>query len=269
MAAPTDQLDDLDGERPGEPFTALAAGRTVVFAPAAGPPWQDLLQACAWPPAFMTLFGPDDPADIAAIEGLSVRQMRALLRRWRVHHGLCVDNSDHLRLAAMLAKPAYRAAAERDLWEVHRLDLTAEWRSRRWRRLLNLLDGLRRTSHTHEAMTDDEELAELHLERERKGLVPDKKKQHRRMSEFTIEAELLSYVVDRLGELIVAQAVGRGARRRKVEPMPRPDSAIHRVRQRRARNHHQYTVARVYGYVDETGNPTGRGQAPPDATPTS
>ncbi len=262
MAAQTAaELDDLDGERPAEPFTVLAGGREIVFAPAAGPGWRQLMQALSWPPTFMQLYGPDDPADVAAVESLSVARMRALLRGWRVHHGLCIADSEHLRLAAMLSKPAYRAAAERDLRELYRLDLITEWQARRWRRLLNLLDGLRRTSHVHEAMTLDEELAEIYLDQQRKN--PDRQsKAKRRMSEFTVEAELLSYAVDRLGELIIAQAVGRGARRRKVEPMPRPESAIHRVKARRAQRQHKYTVARVFGYIDEKGQPTGRGSTP-------
>lgn len=257
--SPADTLDELDGERPVEPFTVLAGGRPVTFAAAAGPPWHELLDALAWPPAFVELFGPRRRKERAAVEALSVTQMRVLLRGWRVHHGLCVDDADHVRLASMLSKPAYRQAAERDLWEVHRLDLGVEWQSRRWRRLLNLLDGLRRTSHVHEVMTLDEELAAMYLLQERRGAA-DERKPRRRMVEYSVEAELLSYAVDRLGELIVAQAVSKGAKRRKVEPMPRPDSALHRVRERQARSKHNYTVARMFGYIDEKGRPTGRGQ---------
>jgi hypothetical protein len=264
-ARASDILDELDGERPGQPFTVLAAGRVLEFGSAAGPPWERLLEALAWPPAFVDLFGPADPGGRAAVERLPLWQMRTLLQRWRTHHGLCVDDSEHLRLASMLGKPQYRAAAEQDLWEVHHLDLSAEWQARRWRRLLNLLDGLRRTSHVSEALAMDEDLAELYLEHERrrKDDAARAAKAARRYSEFSVEAELLSYAVDRLGELIVAHAAGRGGRRRKVEPMPRPETALHRVRQRRARSHHQYTVARVYGFVDEKGKPTGSGPAPP------
>lgn len=262
MATRPGVLDELDGERPAEPFTVRAGGRTVVFAPAAGPPWIELMEALGWPPSFMKWFGPAGRRDIAAIERLSVAQMRDLLRAWRVHHGLSVNDRDHLRLAAMLAKQDYRAAAEQDLWEVHHLDLTAEWRSRRWRRLLNLLDGLRRTSHVSEALAMDEELAEMYLADERRRRAGEPTGNGRRPSEFTVEAELLSHTVDRLGELIGAFAAGRGARRRRVEPMPRPETALHRVRQRRARSQHRYTVARVFGYVDEHGQPTGR--TPPD-----
>lgn len=258
MAGRPGGLDELDGERPDAPFTVLAGGRVVTFAAAAGPPWLDLLEALGWPPAFMKLFGPAGARDVAAIEQLSVYQMRALLHRWRLHHGLCGDDYDHLRLAAMLAKRDYRDAAEQDLWEVHKLDLSAEWQGRRWRRLLNLLDGLRRTSHVAEALAMDEDLAEMYLEQERRR--QGKPASTRRYSEFTVEAELLSHAVDRLGELILAHAGGRGGRRR-IEPMPRPETALHRVRQRRARSQHQYTVARVFGYVDEQGNPTGHGPA--------
>lgn len=254
---PAGVLDELDGERPDQPFTVLAGGRVVAFAPAAGPAWIDLLEALGWPPSFMKWFGPTARADVDVIERLSVSQMRELLRAWRVHHGLCHDDRDHLRLASMLSKKEYRAAAEQDLWEVHHLDLTAEWQSRRWRRLLNLLDGLRRNSHVSEAFAMDEELAEIYLEHEHDGR-GQRSENSRKYSEYTAEVELLSYAVDRLGELIVAQAMGRGARRRKVEPMPRPQTALHRVRQRRARSKHQYTVARVFGYVDENGQPTGR-----------
>lgn len=261
MAAETaDDLDDLDGERPDEPFTVRAGDRTVSFRPAAGPPWRDLMEAMAWPPAFMSHFGPGDPDDVAAVHALPVWQMRQLLRHWRIHHGLCPGQAGNLRLAALLSKPAYRSAAERDLREIHGLDLTVEWQARRWRRLMNLLDGLRRTSHIHEAMADDEELAELYLKRERDGKADTKPR--RRIVEYSAEVELLSYAVDRLGELIVAQAVGKGGKRRHVEPMPRPVTALHRMRERRARVKHSYTVARVFGLIDAKGQPTGRGPVP-------
>jgi hypothetical protein len=259
-------LDDLDGERPGEPFVAGFGGHTVVFRPAAGPDWRRLLESMAWPPTFLEVFGPDDPAELTAVEGLPVWQMRALMRGWRVHHGLGTDIAENVRLASMLSRPAYRAAAERDLWEVHQLDLTAEWRARRWRRLLNLIDGLRRTSHVHDAMVQDEELAEMYLEQERKDSATARKAT-RRMTEFTAEAELLSYAVDRLGELISATAAGHGAKPRRVTPMPRPDTAMARVRERRSRQKHSFTVARVFGYIDEKGHPTGRGPALGVASP--
>lgn len=259
-AQPGDLLDDLDGERPAAPFTVLAAGRVVEFAPAAGPGWRELMEALVWPPAFVATFGPSGRRDLAAVDGLSVGQMRALLRGWRIHHGLSTRDADHLRLAAMLSKPAYRDAAEQDLWEIHKLDLSTEWQDRRWRRLLNLLEGLRRTSHVQEAMTLDEDLARIYVEQERRGKA-EESKPRRRMSEFTVEAELLSYAVDRLGELITVHASGRGAKRRRVQPMPRPESAITKIREQRSQHKHKFTVARVFGYIDQHGKPTGKNPA--------
>ena len=268
-AEPGDVLDALDGERPAAPFTVLAGGRELTFAPAAGPPWRDLLEALAWPPVFVAMFGPQDPAELEVVNRLPIWQMRLLLRSWRIHHGLSPVDADHMRLASMLGKPAYRAAAERDLWEVHRLDLSEEWQGRRWRRLLNLLDGLRRTSHIHEAMTLDEELARIVLERERRdGPKEGNPRGKRRMTEFSVEAELLSHAVDRLGELINVHAATRGSKPRRVQPMPRPESALAKVRERQSRRKHNYTVARVYGFIDEHGKPTGKGPVPADLIPT-
>jgi hypothetical protein len=257
-----DGLDDLDGERPGEAYTVQVGDHVIGFGEAAGPGWRDLMQALAWPPAFVETFGPADPGHVAVLDALSVWQMRAVIHGWRVHHGLCPDFGGNVRLVTMLAKPAYRAAAERDLWEVHHLDLNVEWQSRRWRRLLNLLDGLRRTSHVYESLTQDDELAEIWLEQERRAGTESSRKGHRRMTEFSVEAELLSYTVDRLGELIQAQATGKGARRRKVEPMPRPETAMQRVRDRRTRRKHDFVVARVFGRIDAKGRPTGKGPVP-------
>lgn len=263
VTRPADALDDLDDERPDEPFVVQAGGRVMVFRPAAGPGWRELMEALAWPPMFLDAFGPGDPDDVAALEELPLWQMRALLRGWRVHHGLSVSDADHVRLLGTLTRPAMRAAAERDLRHIHGLDLTVEWRARRWRRLLNLLDGLRRDSYLSEAIALDEELAKAYLDRE-DAEDEENRRPKRRMSEFSVEAELLSTLVDRVGELIQTVAVTRGAKRRRIEPMPRPETALHRVRHRRAHNKHKYTVARVFGFIDAQGKPTG--ETPPDGS---
>lgn len=257
MTAPlSGGLDDLDSERPDQPFVTQVGGRPVQFGAASEVGWQDLLAALGHWPMFLDLFGPADPADADLVEHLPIWKMQALLRAWRIHHGLSTSDRDHRRLAGMLGKRAYRTAIERDLHEVHGLDLTVEWQSRRWRRLLAFIDGLRRTSHLYEAMTQDDDLAEAFLEQEARG-ENAKAAPKRRMTEFSVEAELLSAAVDRLGELIQAQGVARGAKRRRVQPMPRPETAMQRARDRRAKRKHSYTVARVYGYVDAKGQPTG------------
>lgn len=266
VTRPGDALDDLDDEQPDEPFVVQVGGRAVVFRPAAGPGWRDLMEALAWPPAFLELFGPADPGAVAALEALPIWQMRALLRRWRVHHGLSVSDTDHLRLLGTLTRPAIRSAAERDLRHFHGLDLTTEWRARRWRQLLNLLDGVRRDSYLSEAISLDEELAKAYLDRE-DSEDEEGRRPKRRLSEFSVEAELLSDLVDRVGELIQTVAATRGAKRRRIEPMPRPETALHRIRHRRAHNKHKYTVARVFGLIDAEGRPTdgtpSEGSTPP------
>lgn len=256
MAAPQfDGLDDLDTERPDEPFVVQVDSRPVRFRAATEVGWQDLMAALNHWPMFMHMFGPEEPDDVALVEHLPVWKMAALVRAWRIHQGLSASNRAHHRLIGMLRKPDYRAAIEQDLHEVHRLDLTVEWQSRRWRRLLSLIDGLRRTSNLQEVMTQDDELADALLEAEARGEEITAPK--RRMSEFSVEAEVMSVVADRIGELIQAQGAGKGAKRRRVTPLPRPETAMHRARERRAERKHRYTVGRVFGYIDAQGQPTG------------
>ncbi|MER5608335.1 hypothetical protein AB0F93_00065 [Micromonospora tulbaghiae] len=257
-----DVLTELDDERPDEPFIVQLGGRQVPFRPATGPPWRDLLVALDDWPMFVELFGPQRRRDIKRVERLPSWAMVALVRAWRRHHGLCATDAEHRQLVGMLSKAAYRNAVERDLRETHRLDLGQEWRARRWRRLLNLIDGLGRTSHLHEVMTQDDELAEAVLKAESKG---DEVKPTRRMREFGPDVEVLSTIADRLGELIVVTGMTKGVKPRRAEPMPRPETAYHRARERWVRRKHNYTVARVFGYIDAKGKPTGR--QPPGGTP--
>lgn len=258
----SDALDDLDAERPAQPFVALVDGRSVAFRPATGPPWRELLASLDHWPLWMDLFGPSKPSKVALVEQLPVWKMRELVRAWRRHQGLCATDEDHFRLVGWLGKKAYRDAIERDLHEVHHLDLAEEFQARRWRRLLNLVDGLRRTSHLQDAITQDDELAEALLKRED----GDDDRPRRRMVDFTVEAELLSTVADRIGELIVVTGAGRGVKARRVPPQPRPVTAYQRARDRYARRKHNYTVGRVFGLIDAQGKPTGKqleGGTPP------
>jgi hypothetical protein len=143
------------------------------------------------------------------------------------------------------------------LLEVYRLDLTQEWRMRRWRRLLNLLQRLvrTRTSWLNDAMADDDELAEYMIKNEKRD---DSRKPTRSMREFDPVVELLSVVADRQAELAQIMAAHKGAKPRRVDPMPRPKTAYMRARNRKTRQHHTFTVNRVFGYIDAKGNPTGK-----------
>lgn len=126
------------------------------------------------------------------------------------------------------------------------MDLGTEWRSRRWRKLLNLIDHLPRHSAFVEAMASDEQLAVELLKR------PDQEtKAQRRMSEWTAETELLSAVVDRLAELIQTVAAGHGAKPRQITPAPRPVTATERMRDRQRARKHRSIVARVLPHKAE------------------
>jgi hypothetical protein len=140
--------------------------------------------------------------------------------------------------------------------EVFRLDLTQEWRMRRWRRLLNLLERLARTrtSWLNEALSQDEELAEHMIKTEKRG---EPAKPTRSMREFSPIVEVLSTIADRQAELAQVMAATKGAKPHRIDPLPRPTTAYARIRQRKSREHHSYTVARVYGYIDAQGKPTG------------
>lgn len=121
-----------------------------------------------------------------------------------------------------------------------RLDLATEWRSRRWRRLLNIIDHLPRDSAYFEAVADDDELAE------RVAANPPKEQgPRRRMTDWSPTVELLSAILDRLAELTQTVAALGGAKPRKVPRAPHPVTAVDRARTRRRFEKHQKLTARV------------------------
>lgn len=146
------------------------------------------------------------------------------------------------RLAYLLAR--YGKAIERDLARVYPgTDLAVEWRSRRWRRLLNFIDGLPRHSQFVEAMADDEEAAAAFLDREDQG--DDAHQRGPRLSEYTPEREALDAILDRLAEVTNAIVASSGVRPHKAKPAQRPRTATDRLRARRARASHERLVALV------------------------
>lgn len=66
------------------------------------------------------------------------------------------------------------------------------------------------------------------------------------MSEFSVEVELLSVIADRLAENTQAIAIlAKAKASQPPRPMPRPDTAIQRIRRRRRIAKHESIVARV------------------------
>jgi hypothetical protein len=117
------------------------------------------------------------------------------------------------------------------------VDLAVLWRSRRWRRLRNLIEGLPRNSAYVEAVAGDEDLAMS---------LPEPSGEHvERWSEFSPEREMLMVIADRVGELIRAQVAASGGKPPKLAPLPRPVTASARVRQARRWQQHQRLVAQL------------------------
>jgi hypothetical protein len=147
----------------------------------------------------------------------------------------------------------YGKALEYDLLNSPmRLDLATEWRSRRWRRLLNIIEHLPRTSAYREAVAQDEDLARHMLSK-----APlEESKPIRRMSDWSAEVELLTAVLDRLGEVVQAVAALGGAKPKKVPAAPRPVTAYERVHRRRRSERHRSLVARVLPHSRQERKPS-------------
>lgn len=141
------------------------------------------------------------------------------------------------RLARVLER--YGPAVEADLAFVG-IDVGTEWRARRWRRLLNLIDHLPRNSYYVEALADDEELAEMVLESPHDDVPTGP-----RMSQWSPEAGLLAEIVDRLAEVASAVVASAGGAPGTLKPYPRPRTAADRVQARRRRQRHDALVRRV------------------------
>jgi hypothetical protein len=123
-----------------------------------------------------------------------------------------------------------------------RLELAVEWRARRWRRLLDIIDQLPRDSRYVEAVSQDEELAESLLEH---SPAEPNGKPERRLSEWSATVELLTSILNRLGEVTQALAALGGAKPRKIQPAPVPTTMIEKLRKRRRERNHRALVARV------------------------
>lgn len=244
---------DLDRERGGDPFSVRVGGKVLQFRAAADVPAGMLVRVAADWRLFLgyCVTNTDD------LVGADFAWWRAehMLRLYRRHHGLCDTPAEDQRLFALLQERSYRNAVEADLQEIYQVDLGALWRSRRWRTLLNYIERLRRATHFGEATATDEKLAKLVLEDERRSK-DGPPSMERRMSEFTVEAELLSLAVDRLGELLQVQVAKRGGQTRSVKYQPRPKTAVAKLRERRDLAHVDFTLGRLYGQVDAQGNAT-------------
>ena len=135
----------------------------------------------------------------------------------------------------------YGEAIEWDLHERLGLDLVALVRSRSWAKLARLIDRLPSDSHYMAAIAEDDEVAEAWLranpesgEKRRAGVRP-------KWTDMSAEAQLLMAVVERLDTL--SHQVG--GIEKPPKPLPRPASALERVRRRMVERSHEALVAEV------------------------
>jgi hypothetical protein len=119
--------------------------------------------------------------------------------------------------------------------------LAREWRSRRWRRLLNLIDHLPGHSAYAEALAADEVLAEVILAQPE----PPDRFRGPRVSEWTPERAALAEISDKLSVLIATTVAAAGSKPPKVTPSPRPQVAADAVRERRRIEQHLRLVDMV------------------------
>ncbi len=111
------------------------------------------------------------------------------------------------------------------------------WRSRRWRYLLLRIDNLPRNSAYMEALSLDEELAA------QAAKLPAPKGPPVRMRDWSPELEMLTILIDRLGEVIKAVVAVQGGKPPKIQPMPRPKTAADDLKD--PRRQHQRILSKV------------------------
>jgi hypothetical protein len=251
----------LERERRDRPFVVRAGGRVLRFRPATDIGASTLLQVASDWRLFLG-FCVVNRDDLAVVD-FSWWKAEHLLRLYRRHCGLNVKPEDDRHLFGLLEQEEYREAIEADLPRCYPgADLGELWRSRQWRKLLNFIERLGRNTFFSEVMSKDEELAKRVLNRKKK-IGEEEPPPERRMAEFSADTELLTIVADRLGELIAVTAASRGGRMRPPKALPRPKTALQKMRDRADQLHVQFTLDRVFGFVDAQGRPTGTGAKSP------
>lgn len=112
------------------------------------------------------------------------------------------------------------------------------WRTRQWRKLLNLIDHLPGHSLYAEAVAQDDEAAERYLDAAGGGAHAYRP----RLSDWTPEVAALGQVVDRLANVFGAIVAGNGQPPPRLPPFPRPEVAADRAVRRRQLDRHQQNV---------------------------
>lgn len=139
----------------------------------------------------------------------------------------------------------YGEAIEADLHEHYGVDLLDFFRGvHSWRKLQLLIDKLPTSSHLSAARIEDDEMAERWLE-----LNEDKKSSPTPppWTDLTYQAQLLMAVVEGLEGLThLVHSIAAGKATTPPKPLPRPRSALDRVKHKQVMKQHTSLVAEVY-----------------------
>lgn len=158
--------------------------------------------------------------------GFTLGQVEALYPRWVAHFDL-PSFADAQRLAYVVDRYADDLAY--DLRVYASMDLAEMWRTRRWRTLLRTIDRIPGHSLYAEAVSMDEEHAEMLAASmaEREGAESDAAPGGPALRTWTPELKALTEVIDgvRRVEWAVIAAAGKGAPK-PPEPLPRPSSLM-------------------------------------------
>lgn len=115
------------------------------------------------------------------------------------------------------------------------------WRSRRWRKLWNIIQNLPRNSHYVQAISLDHDLARASLARNDKP--PEA--QHLPMSEYSTEVEVLHQIYSMIGNVMSAVVASGGNKPPRIRPLPGPRTAYQIERSKRRAVKHRSLVSRV------------------------
>lgn len=212
-----DALALLDLEH-GEGFGV--SGEAYDLVAAADMPYEEIVLALQDPMYFVRR--------VAGGVSMPMRAVRPLRDAWAVRSGLPVDPERLRRLLWVVS--TFHEALELDLLD-RGLDLGALWRARRWRLLLNIIEHLPRSSHMHEAMSNDEEYAAAVAQQivGQKASGDEPPAWSPPMHEFTPDVAMLASVLDAINDVrftLVAVNSAKGQTPQPSPRTPRPESLL-------------------------------------------
>lgn len=132
------------------------------------------------------------------------------------------------------------------------IDFGALWRSRRWRKLLNLIDHLPQNTWYHQMVSEDVDHAVMLIkaqeEAKRRGHAPPPSGPA--MRSWSPEVDALTKVLDAVNNLTFVTAKAGGSKTTKQpKPAPRPETAMERAKLRLRAERHAILRARMLPHI--------------------